>query len=353
MGQDCSCSPNSCGAGNEAGEKEGGAAPSPGVLDPSSSARSAGPDSGPLSPRLAHAAGFQTAIDQGSNREAAQCSTQVNRSTGLLSQTYFDQDLEELLALPAGQGSGALEQRPTYRFRSGGTYTGQWLGNARHGTGVQRWQDGATYEGEWRKNCAEGKGKFVHTDGDVYCGQWHNNVAHGMGIYYHQADHQLVTCYAGQWVNDLQHGFGVETWEEGCKYEGEFKDGQKDGLGIYRWADGGSAYHGRWRGNNISGPGAYLSADKREFKGQWKGSMIHGCGIYSWPDGRVYCGQYENDRKSGFGRFTWPDNRRYDGYWLNGKQHGQGRYHHMDGSSVLALWAKGKRVEWIDEPKED
>lgn len=361
MGQDCSCSTSNCGAGQEQC-KPGKAPPSPRRPCADGAAAEEGKAAGgaAVSPRLARAAELQSAAEPGqpgaSQHWEAQYSapSQVTRPSGFLGLTYFDQDLEELLSLPSTRGasSSTMEQRPTFRFRSGGSYTGQWCGNMRHGAGVQRWQDGAVYEGEWRKNCAEGKGRFTHTDGDVYCGEWHHNVAHGRGIYYHQADRQPVTCYAGQWVNDLQHGFGVETWEEGCKYEGEFKEGQKDGLGVYYWADGGSLYQGRWRGNNISGPGAYCSADKREFKGQWQGSKSHGCGVYSWPDGRVYSGQYENDRKSGFGSFTWPDKRKYDGYWLAGKQHGQGRYHHMDGSSVLALWAKGKRVEWLEEPHE-
>ena len=61
-----------------------------------------------------------------------------------------------------------MQERPLYRFRSGNTYSGQWLGNQRHGLGTQRWFDGAVYYGSWQGNMAHGLGRFVHSDGDVY-----------------------------------------------------------------------------------------------------------------------------------------------------------------------------------------
>ena len=35
--------------------------------------------------------------------------------------------------------------------------------------------------------------------------------------------------YDGEWKNDLRHGFGVLTWPDGRKYEGDYKEGLKDG----------------------------------------------------------------------------------------------------------------------------
>eukprot|EP00434_Breviolum_minutum_P039790 symbB.v1.2.035349.t1/scaffold4739.1/size35589/1 len=146
---------------------------------------------------------------------------EVTGTGHILSNTYFDQDLEELLSLPTGDRR-EVQERPLYRFRSGNTYQGQWLGSERHGLGVQRWFDGAVYQGSWQNNCAHGLGTFVHTDGDTYSGEWQKNVAHGLGNYVHHAKGQ-VTKYTGQWHQDLQHGFGVETWEEGSCFEGEFR----------------------------------------------------------------------------------------------------------------------------------
>lgn len=31
--------------------------------------------------------------------------------------------------------------------------------------------------------------------------------------------------YDGHWKNDLQEGYGVETWADGSKYEGFYREG--------------------------------------------------------------------------------------------------------------------------------
>ena len=40
-----------------------------------------------------------------------------------------------------------VETKPSYTYRSGAKYTGQWAGGFRHGQGVMVWEDGATYTG--------------------------------------------------------------------------------------------------------------------------------------------------------------------------------------------------------------
>ena len=78
-----------------------------------------------------------------------------------------------------------LEERGEVHFKNGATYTGQWLGNMKHGYGVQVWKDGAKYEGHWRFNKACGHGKFWHVDGDVFEGEWLDDKANGYGVYVH------------------------------------------------------------------------------------------------------------------------------------------------------------------------
>ncbi len=43
-------------------------------------------------------------------------------------------------------------------------------------------------------------------------------------------------------------------------YIGEFKDGQKDGFGEYRWADG-RVYKGQWSKGEMTSQGVFI--DKR------------------------------------------------------------------------------------------
>lgn len=72
----------------------------------------------------------------------------------------------------ARSDEGQLEERGEIVFKNGAVYQGQWLGDMKHGYGVQVWPDGARYEGYWRYNKACGKGKFWHVDGDVFEGEW-------------------------------------------------------------------------------------------------------------------------------------------------------------------------------------
>jgi hypothetical protein len=50
--------------------------------------------------------------------------------------------------------------------------------------------------------------------------------------------------------------------EDGSKYVGDFRCGQKQGQGEYKWAD------------------------KTHYIGQWNQNTIEGYGCYNWPDGR-------------------------------------------------------------------
>ena len=45
----------------------------------------------------------------------------------------------------------------------------------------------------------------------------------------------------------------------GDRYDGEFKEGQEDGIGIFTWADG-STYNGFWQGGLKAGVGVYRPA---------------------------------------------------------------------------------------------
>jgi hypothetical protein len=66
-------------------------------------------------------------------------------------------------------------------------------------------------------------------------------------------------------------GRGVETWEDGRKYEGEFKNGRKEGSGTFEWPNG-NKYIGSWMNDKQHGVGVFINMkEKSKRQGEWKG----------------------------------------------------------------------------------
>jgi len=216
-----------------------------------------------------------------------------------------------------------------HKFKTGATYTGQWMNGERDGLGRQVWPDGSAYLGQWCDGRASGYGQMEHGDGDAYIGQWFNGCAHGRGVFRFQGG---VATYEGEFRCDLRDGVGVEQWEDGSWYRGEFRQGAKCGHGETRWPDG-VGYLGAWFDNGLSGAGRFgpheetdeiLGASEQQidaptYEGQWLDSAHHGFGLFLWPDGRKYAGHYKNDEKHGFGILSDPDGGCCEGFWERGR----------------------------------
>jgi hypothetical protein len=91
-------------------------------------------------------------------------------------------------------------------------------------------------------------------------------------------DSDISGEYAGGCVNGLAQGRGKAKGRD--TYEGEFKQGYKDGKGIYAWVSGG------------------------EYNGGWLKDKRNGTGIDTWADGSQYKGEFKNDLRDGFGKLT-------------------------------------------------
>ncbi|MDP7096835.1 MAG: MORN motif precursor, partial [Candidatus Poseidoniia archaeon] len=62
---------------------------------------------------------------------------------------------------------------------------------------------------------------------------------------------------------------GTETFPGGGKYEGEFKDGKKNGQGTRTWSDG-SKYVGKFKDGLPNGKGKNTYTDGGWYEGSWK-----------------------------------------------------------------------------------
>ncbi|CUV04547.1 unnamed protein product [Cryptosporidium hominis] len=241
-----------------------------------------------------------------------------------------------------------VEKRPLVELQDKITYEGEWLGDNKHGYGIQKWPDGAVFEGNFVNGTANGYGVFIHTDGDKYEGEWQNDRAHGHGTYTHSDGSK----YVGEWKNDKKHGKAIESWVDGSNFEGSYAYGLKQGFGKFSWHDG-SKYIGNFDANQINGFGIYHWNDGRVYTGYWLKNHMFGYGKFDWTDHRCYEGQYINDKKDGDGKFTWPDGRAYIGQWKNGKQHGIGIFYNIKKEGKVGEWRDGSRLRWIKSSLEN
>ena len=110
-------------------------------------------------------------------------------------------------------------------------------------------------------------------------------------------------------------------------------------------------YQGEWKENNMEGFGIYHFKDGRLYIGEWKDNKMHGYGEFTWAEGRKYYGFYKYDKKNGFGIYYWPDDIFLISFWKNGKQNGFGKY--IKGNTIkYGKWRDGKKIT-IFQNKED
>ena len=85
----------------------------------------------------------------------------------------------------------------------------------------------------------------------------------------------------------------IKHYDNGERYEGEMKNGIREGKGTYYY-------------NNSN-----------RYRGDWKNGMKEGKGIFYYNDGERYEGDFKNDIKEGKGIFYYNNGNRYEGDWKN------------------------------------
>lgn len=174
------------------------------------------------------------------------------------------------------------------------------------------------------------------------------------------------SAYEGEWKNGKRDGLGILSWKDVSKFIGNFIEDKVMGFGKL-WHEDGDVYTGFWNDFQADGVGMYKTNAQASYEGYWKNDKQNGFGIEKWPRGSSYIGEYQDGNKegigslnfegnggfegefkggciSGVGVFFFSDNRRYEGEWKNNKMHGYG----------MITWPEGKfyEGEFCDDKKE-
>ncbi|CAE8679466.1 unnamed protein product [Polarella glacialis] len=131
-------------------------------------------------------------------------------------------------------------KKGTALFADGSTYEGPFEGGLPHGQGIVTQYDAgkklAWYEGQWSGGKFHGEGTHASADGVEYKGGWADGLRSGVGAVTVRRDIQDAlgyVSYKGQFANDKFDGTGELVFgpQGACLYEGEFKDGNREGKG--------------------------------------------------------------------------------------------------------------------------
>ena len=101
------------------------------------------------------------------------------------------------------------------------------------------------YQGEVKKEyilfgdyILEGLGSKTYPDGDKYVGDWKDGVRNGQGIFTFGKGKHEGDKFVGEYKDGVRNGQGTYTWTNGQKYVGEWKDEKENGQGTMSLSNG-------------------------------------------------------------------------------------------------------------------
>jgi len=133
-----------------------------------------------------------------------------------------------------------------------------------------------------------------------------------------------------------------------ARYEGEFKDNKKHGVGRVWWSNG-DRYVGEWRNDCKQGFGYMMWENGDRYEGTWTRDLRDGSNAkYNYSNGGLFEGTYLSDERHGPGAFIWPDGDRFEGTWKAGGRTGTGVLILANGTKIEQEWNESPYVNYSE-----
>ena len=156
-----------------------------------------------------------------------------------------------------------------------------------------------------------------------------------------------TATWSGPCVNHRAEGKGTLIWRSGGqeqRYDGEMKDGHLNGHGTYVLAYG-VQYEGDFKDDQFEGKGIFTQPGMR-YEGMWHAGTKDGHGLLTDINGDRYDGAFKDNQMPGEASLPPADGRKFVGTLLDGKPNGEGTLTGTAGS-FSGTWTNG----CLDDPK--
>ena len=132
----------------------------------------------------------------------------------------------------------------------------------------------------------------------------------------------------------------IKLFNEDLFYQGEWSKNYKmNGKGLMYIIQREILFEGLFQ-NNTFIFGRIYYPDLTYYEGDFKNNNFEGNGIFKWKDNKKYIGKYHNNKKNGKGIFySDKENVIIEGNWVNGN---------INGNSKIEYFNKIYHTEWID-----
>ena len=112
------------------------------------------------------------------------------------------------------------------------------------------------YIGEADYIIRNGRGAMIFKgEGTYYVGYWDNGRQYKKGKVFDKKNNLI---YDGEYKNGIKEGIGVLYYQSGEKYEGKFFNGVREGKGIFYWKDG-NKWEGYFKNDEMNGEGIFYN----------------------------------------------------------------------------------------------
>ncbi|XP_028393822.1 MORN repeat-containing protein 1-like [Dendronephthya gigantea] len=168
-----------------------------------------------------------------------------------------------------------------------------------------------------------------------YVGETKGQIRDGFGVYHYP---NKFFRYEGEWKEGQKNGHGRLMMADGSFYEGAFKNGEITGHGYRTWAHTKNAYTGQFERGELCGTGVMVYGNGDKYEGGWQNNRREGEGEMKEANGSVYKGSFYQHKKHGRGYQLYSNGDQYDGEWVKGMKQGHGTMKYSDGTIYDGQW---------------